>query len=103
MSRQKHTISFRINDELAKLLDDAREPFGLSRHEWARGVLIAWLQRSEEAELNSELIDLRQDMERLLPAINQSLARHLFAMLTVGANVTTGDAKEVVKQIYPGS
>ena len=103
MSRQKHTISFRIDDELAKLLDEARAPFGLSRHEWARGVLIAWLQRTEEAELNSELIDLRHELSQLEPAFEQSLARLLFAMLTVGGNVPTGDAKEVVKQIFPDS
>ena len=64
MSNKRHRISFRIDDEIVAQLDEARKPFGLSRHDWARGVLVAWLTKSEEIELNQELISLKDEMEQ---------------------------------------
>lgn len=100
MKRQKHTISFRIDDELAKRLDQARAPFGLSRHEWSRGVLTAWLNREEESELNSELIEIRDRLEQLDQSTEQGMSRLLFVILTVGLNVPANDAKEALRSLF---
>ena len=100
MSNKRHRISFRIDDELAEQLDDARKPFGLSRHDWARGVLVAWLTKSEEIELNQELISLKHEMEQFEPKLELLLSRSLFTILTVGLNVDANDAKAAVEEIF---
>lgn len=100
MSNKRHRISFRIDDELALKLDDARKPFGLSRHDWARGVLIAWLEKSEETELHQELILMQDELANLEPGLDRKLSRLLFAVLTVGLNVDATDAKAAVKELF---
>ena len=100
MSNQKHTISFRIDDEQARQLDDARKPFGLSRHEWSRGVLLAWLNNSEDVELNQQLIALQDELSSLEPELDRKLSRLLFALLTVGHGLTPVEAKATVEELF---
>jgi len=100
MTNKRNRISFRIDDEQAKQLDNARQPFGLSRHDWARGVLVAWLEKSEETELNQQLIMLHEEIGQLEPTLERNLSRLLFTVLTVGLNVDPADAKAAVNELF---
>jgi len=103
MKRPSDTISFRADSDLTRLIDSAREPFGISRGDWVRGVVLGHLHRGDAQELNDQLADLRTTLDRLLEDVRQSqqgLSRMLFAVLTLIGRMPPEEAKAIVHKVY---
>jgi len=103
MKHPSDTISFRADTELARLIDSAREPFGISRGDWVRGVVLGHLHRGDTTDVNDQLADLRTTLERLLDDVRQSqqgLSRMLFAVLTLIGRMPPEEAKAIVHKVY---
>lgn len=99
--KRSETISFRCDEHLWRLIDQARAHFGVSRGDWVRGVVHAELYRSKDAAIDLRLAEieratetLRQSLDRL--AANQ--AKSLFALLTVVGDVAAEDARKLIQQ-----
>ena len=65
MKRATKTISFRVNHEVAGLIETARKPFGLSAGEYVRGIITHSLDSFGSSSTESDLIDIRQAMAEL--------------------------------------
>jgi hypothetical protein len=103
MRRTSDTISFRADSDLARLIDAAREPFGISRGDWVRGVILGHLHRGDTQHVDEQLSDLRRTLEELNAESRETrsaLPRMLFAVLTMLGQVQVEDAKRVVQKVF---
>lgn len=103
MKRPSETISFRLNDEVAKLVDRARGPFGISRGEWVRGLVINHLQNNSVDQVSGELIELRQSVLGLQAgsqSLQDSIRRLAYVLLTQSEPLTPAQAQEGVAKLF---
>lgn len=103
MKRPSETVSFRLSTDVAKLVDRAREPFGLSRGEWVRGLVINHLQHDETNQIASELVELRQSVLEVRSdsqSLQASIRRLAYALLTQGEPLSAQEAHEGVIKLF---
>src|SRR5690349_11049197 len=103
MKRATKTISFRVNHEVAGLIDTARKPFGLSAGEYVRGIVTQSLDSQGGINTGSDLTDIRQAMAELTAenmALQQCLRRLAFVILTRAGDMTPETARDAVRQIF---
>lgn len=98
--KRTETVSFRADEDLLQLLDDARRRFGISRGEWARGIIQAALYRTERELLDQQLADIQKVLDELARSQLRLLANHsrgVFAVLTLVGKIPADDAKELIR------
>jgi hypothetical protein len=103
MKRSSETISFRADTDLARLIDTARSPFGISRGDWVRGVVIAQLHRGEASDLDVHVTDLRKTLEELQTDAHRLQTqgrRMMFTLLTLLGHVPSDEAKTIVQKVF---
>lgn len=109
MNAKSITLSFRLSAAQMELVDRACIPLGISRGEWAKGVVVAHLvEQSSRSQLDekitsiaamvedaaSKIDDLVQQTER----IHQNLGRSLLIALTHEPPVAVSDARSIVRE-----
>lgn len=103
MKRATKTISFRVNHEVAGLIETARKPFGLSAGEYVRGIITHSLDSFGSSSTESDLTEIRQAMAELTAeniALQQCLRRLAFVLLTRTGDLTPEAARDAVRQIF---
>ena len=95
------TISFRANPDLLRLIDEAREPFGISSGEWVRGVVSAHLRSDKpdpnrETEIHSMLEHLAADQQ----LTRTGLMRLAYVLLTDRGTRSPEEAKGIVQRCF---
>lgn len=103
MKNRSETVSFRLNSEVAQLVDRARGPFGISRGEWVRGLVINHLQNDQIDKLAEELIQLRRtilDIHADSQSLHDSLRRFACVLLKQSEPLTPEMAEEGVRKIF---
>jgi hypothetical protein len=101
--RTNVTVSFRADENLTRLIDEARSLFGVSRGHWVRGVVIGHLHRADPTEFNDQFVELRQTLQELCEESQRAQARFRrlsFALLTLVADITSAEAKAIVEKIF---
>ena len=58
------TVGFRLAEHHLQLLEDGADAFGVSVHEYARGLLIETLEDAERERLRQEVVELRDEVGR---------------------------------------
>lgn len=104
MRRKTQTISFRIDEELARMIDQSRSLIKSSRGEFVRGVVISHLHQTDATMITDQILELRQDVESLALAHEQGKTiqrRILFAILTVIGKLSPEDAKATIGRVFP--
>jgi len=103
MKRATKTISFRVNHEVAGLIEAARKPFGLSAGEYVRGIVTQSLDSQGGINVGSDLTEIRQALAELTAenmALQQCLRRLAFVILTRAGDLTPEAARDAVRQIF---
>lgn len=99
MRKQTTTIAFRVDKDLVREIDAQREPFGSSRGEWVRGIVITWLnliqQNRQVAPADSATIDA---LGSKLEVISRNQAKSVYLLLTAIGNISQEDARALVKR-----
>ena len=101
MRKTSATISFRIDEDMLRLLDETRKPFGISRGEWARGVVIAHLMRHDQMAIVEQVADLRalvEQLSSLATATHTNVARSLIVALTLIGKLDLDAAKQIARE-----
>ena len=104
MSRPSETISARFDNETLKALDEARRPFGDSRGEFMRRMILAQLQRDEGQWLRDELGEIRAssaEMETQLSDMITSLKKLSLLLLSLDRPVDLSQARKMVQRVFP--
>jgi hypothetical protein len=100
MSLKSTTIGFRMTMPQVALIDQARIPLGLSRGEWAKGVvlteLLASQRRDEVREQLATLMSLSVESEDGLRKLHTNLARVLYVMLTA-QGIDADEARAIIR------
>lgn len=100
MQRKTETIGFRADTELLRLIDNARQPFAISRGDWARSVVITHLHDADRQSLLTLVGELRDQLTQLNERLVQSernLARVAYLLLTEVGDLPNEQAKELVR------
>ncbi len=83
------TITFKLPSDIMDALEKRADQFkGLSRHQMAQRIVIDYFQDARSRSIESELIELRSELNKL----RDNLASSLQAMLLMGGKIT--DLKE---------
>lgn len=104
MKRKSETIAFRAGDDLLKSIDQQREPFGISRGDWVRGIVVTWINLIHQNQQvgTTPTVDLDEVLGRL-DQVHRNQAKVLYMCLTVIGNVPPNDARDMVrKQLMNG-
>src|SRR4051794_37255624 len=104
MKRRTETVSFRADEELLRLIDAARKPFGISRGDWVRGITQAELLGGKGQLDLAPLTALQTGHDELAEGVgklNIGLARVLFVVLTHVGQMDAETAKEIVRKALP--
>jgi uncharacterized protein (DUF1778 family) len=103
MKRKSETISFRVDENLARLIDESRSVFGTSRGDFVRGVLISHLHQADARMIADQLLELREDVEALRAACAgaQTAQRQaLYVVLTVLGQRPVDEAQGIVRRVF---
>jgi hypothetical protein len=103
MKRATKTISFRVNHEVAGLIETARKPFGLSAGEYVRGIITRSLDSFSGSSTENDLAEIRQALAELTAenlALQQCLRRLAFVILTRTGDLTPEAGRDAVRQIF---
>ena len=102
MKRRTETVAFRIDEELGRLIDKAREPFQISRGDYVRAMAHAELLRARDGRGDS-LVDIQEQLGELLSEsrdLREGLERMLFATLTMIAKIPPETATMAVRRVF---
>jgi len=92
------TIAFKLEDKWSQaLISQAPQVKNLSRHMFAKHIVIEFLKDSEREEIKDELVKLRREVNRL----RQDNARAVAALLIKAGKIHSSDeAKAWVEQNF---
>lgn len=99
MKSTSEPVSLRLSAAVLAQIDARREPFGISRGEWVRGVVMQSLNGGDSAAVSAQLDGLAaavQDIQRAADGGRKDLARLLFLLLTELGDMGADDAKQLV-------
>ena len=100
MCHKSETISFRASEDLLRQIDKAREPFGISRGDWVRGVVTGWLFREGEEGRTDQLSEIANGVHRgedELAKLNARLARAVYLILTCATDIEPAEIQALVR------
>lgn len=103
MRQQTETVSFRLTSDVLKLIDRERSPFGLSRGEWVRGLVVNHLQNNPVDKLAEELVEMRQVIHGQtidVHSLHDSIRRLAYVLMTQAEPLSPSDAKEGVQKLF---
>lgn len=103
MKRKSETISFRVDENLARLIDESRSVFGTSRGDFVRSVLISHLHQADARMIADQLLELREDVEAVrAECVGASSAqrRVLYIVLTVLGQLPVDEAQDIVRRVF---
>lgn len=103
MKRRTETVSFRIDQDLARLIDEARGPFQISRGDYVRAVVHAELLRGRNRQVDHTLVDIQEQVAELLiesRETREGMERMLFATLTLIGKHPTEVATAAVRRVF---
>ena len=108
LSTPSESISFRLSAELLRKLDKKRDPFGDSRGEYSKRIVMADLLRQQDDSDAQQILELRQavalvddDLQEHSDAVLTAVRRLAFAVLTSTRPLPSDEAREIVRQIAP--
>ena len=97
------TISFRVDADLLRLIDEARKPFGASPGEWVRGVISNHLQSSgTDLDRKSGVRSALEELVSEQQLTRSGLMRLAYVLLSERGTRTAEEAKEVVQRCFGG-
>jgi hypothetical protein len=100
MSKRSQVVSFRAEEDLLRLIDQARANFEISRGALVRGITQAHFHARDDEPILAQLSDVRDALARQdgeIVKLQTNLARMLFAVLTVVGEMDPEDAKRIVR------
>ena len=107
MSRPTETVSFRMDQELLKIVDKRRKAFGDSRGEFLKRIVIRVLLEHDHTEICDQILRVREAVDRLedqQEAHNHELTGHLkrlsFVLLSSLAEMPSDDIEITIKRIF---
>ena len=104
MSRPTETVSARFDCETLKTLDQARRPFGDSRGEYMRRMVMSHLHRDESQAIRDELAELRASsaqLEMQLAATVTSLKKLTLLLLSTEHPMEIAQARHLIANVFP--
>ena len=100
MSPKSKTVGFRLTIPQLALVDNARVPLGISRGDWAKGVvlteLLASQRRDEVRDQLATLVSLTCESEEGLRKLQTNLTRVLYVLLTA-QGVEADEARAIIR------
>ncbi len=106
MKTKSENISFRLDTELIRKLDRKREPFGDSRGQYARRMVVASLLHQHDEALLLHMTGLRQSLASLDDELHlqhdhvlTAVRRLAFLMLTAKTPLSIEQAKEFAQHL----
>ena len=107
MSRPTETVSFRMDQEILKIVDKRRKAFGDSRGEFLKRIAIRVLLKHDHTEMNDQILLVREAVDRLedqQELQNHELTGHLrrlsFVLLSSLAEMSSHDIEVTIKRIF---
>lgn len=103
MKRKSETVSFRLPEDLLKLLDQVCDTFKISRGDFARAALTNRLTAAEEETRKVEadkLLIILESVQSEVKMTERKLARLLFLLLTTPSNITADEARKITKEQF---
>jgi len=103
MKTESITVSFRVDAELRKQMDDQCRRFGTSRGDWARGVVLAHLEAGDQTQLMSHFESLQLQLDELAQDTHrqgQALKRMTLALLTAPRELSADEARIIAAQLF---
>lgn len=97
------TIATRFGHDTLGLLDKARKPFGDSRGDHMRRLVIAMLERDTDSELIRRLEELQASVANLEIEVQKnqrSMRRMLYAILVTIGDVNASHAHEIAGKLF---
>ncbi|MDV6032468.1 MAG: hypothetical protein F9B45_20755 [Phycisphaera sp. RhM] len=101
--RPTETVATRFGRDTLGLLDKARKPFGDSRGDHMRRLVIATLERDTDSELIRRLEELQASVANLeieLQKTQRAMRRILYAILVTIGDVDASDAHEIAGKLF---
>lgn len=101
MKTHSEPVSFRASAQLLKQIDARREPFGISRGDWVRGVVLQALSSQDASTLASQIDALTAtlgDISDETRGFKRDLARSLFLVLVHAGSLSSEDARKIVQE-----
>lgn len=102
MKRKSQTIGFRVPNEIADSIDEARKAFGISRGDWVRGVVVRSLAAVNTQD-DSQLDDVRCQLQSIFDNVTTNrlaLKRVAYSLLVQAAQLSTDDAKQLTRSLF---
>ncbi len=99
MKSTSEPVSLRLSTAVLAQIDARRAPFGISRGDWVRGVVMQTLNGGDSAAVSAQLDGLAtavQEIQEAFDGSRRDLARLLFLLLTELSDITADDAKQLV-------
>lgn len=103
MGQKTETVSFRLNNDVLKLIDRERSPFGISRGEWIRGLVVNHLQNNPVDKLAAELVEVRRtvlEQTTDVHLLHDSIRRLAYMLMTQAEPLSPVEAKEGVQKLF---
>ncbi len=90
------TISFRLDADVLRLLDQQRQPYGSSRGEWVRGAVTNMLD-GNVASHSHEIEHIAEKLDETFTRLEDQLAITLYIILVSVGGIPADQAKETVR------
>ncbi len=103
MATASQPISFRVPPAILQQIDARRKPFGISRGEWVRGIVIQNLAGTDANALSAQIDGLAAGLSELIQKADSQkadLARVLFLLLTELGNLPRDDARNLIVERF---
>lgn len=106
MGASSENVSFRLKQELLRKLDQQRDPFGDSRGEYARRLVIAELNGVRDESLLNQFVEFRQlvaaiddEIHVSKVAFKDAIQKLTFVMLTSSDGLPAAEAKQIAQRV----
>jgi hypothetical protein len=99
MKSTSEPVSLRLSTAVLAQIDARRAPFGISRGDWVRGLVMQTINGGDSAAVSAQLDGLAtavQDIQEAFDGGRKDLARLLFLLLTELGDMGGDDAKQLV-------
>ena len=84
MKTASEPVSFRASTAMLSQIDARRKPFGISRGEWVRGIVMQHLSGADATALSGQLDGLAatvSELQRAQSTAKNDMARQLYLLL----------------------
>lgn len=102
MTKNSETIGFRLTTAQLAIVDQLRIPLGLSRGDWAKGVVLAHLVQSSQVDAQAsrwdELMAAMEELRQVNHKVHENVSRSLYVLMNVPHPLDTHDARAIVRE-----